>query len=68
MTYTIDKISNDINELINVVSEVTKKTFIVDPRVKANVTVVSNKPMDDKQVYEVFLSILSVHGFAAFFR
>ncbi len=55
----------DINDLINVISEVTEKTFIVDPRVKGKVTVISNKPMDGDQVYEVFLSILSVHGFTA---
>jgi len=55
----------DINLLIDTVAEVTNKTFIVDPRVKANITVVSAKPMDSKQVYEVFLSILSVHGFSA---
>lgn len=55
----------DIKALINVISEVTKKTFVVDPRVKGKVTVVSNEPMDSQQVYEVFLSILSVHGFTA---
>ncbi|OUD13139.1 type II secretion system secretin GspD [Thioflexithrix psekupsensis] len=55
----------DINLLIDTVSEVTNKTFIVDPRVKATVTVVSSNPMDSEEVYEVFLSILSVHGFSA---
>ncbi|WP_236839370.1 type II secretion system secretin GspD [Beggiatoa leptomitoformis] len=55
----------DINVLIDTVAEITGKTFIVDPRVKANVTVVSNSPMNSEQVYQVFLSILSVHGYAA---
>lgn len=55
----------DINLLVETVSEVTKKTFIVDPRVKANVTVVSAKPMNSDEVYQVFLSILSVNGFTA---
>ncbi|WP_157237593.1 type II secretion system secretin GspD [Beggiatoa alba] len=55
----------DINVLIDTVAEITGKTFIVDPRVKANITVVSNSPMNSEQVYQVFLSILSVHGFAA---
>ena len=55
----------DINLLIDTVAEVTKKTFIVDQRVKGNITVVSSKPMDSEQVYQVFLSILGVHGFAA---
>ncbi|NJO18005.1 MAG: type II secretion system secretin GspD [Thioploca sp.] len=55
----------DINQLIDLISEVTHKTFIVDPRVKGEITVISNQPMDSDQVYEVFLSILSVHGFTA---
>jgi general secretion pathway protein D len=55
----------DIRALINTVSEVTGKNFIVDPRVKGNVNVVSSRPLDEKEVYEVFLSILEVHGYAA---
>ncbi|BAP54886.1 general secretion pathway protein D [Thioploca ingrica] len=55
----------DINQLIDLISEVTHKTFIVDPRVKGEITVISNQPMNSDQVYEVFLSILGVHGFAA---
>ena len=55
----------DIRALISTVSKFTDKNFVIDPRIKAKVTVVSNKPMNKKQVYEVFLSILQVHGFAA---
>lgn len=55
----------DINQLIGLISEVTHRTFIVDPRVKGEITVISNQPMNSEQVYEVFLSILSVHGFTA---
>jgi len=62
---TLNFRETDIKDLINIISDVTKKTFIVDPRVKAKVTVISNEPMNSDQVYEVFLSILSVHGFTA---
>lgn len=55
----------DIRALIGTVSKFTGKNFVVDPRIKAKVTVISNKTMNKKQVYEVFLSILQVHGFAA---
>ena len=55
----------DINDLISLISEITQKTFVVDPRVRAKVTVVSSSPLNPEQVYDVFLSILSVHGFAA---
>lgn len=55
----------DIGTLIATVSEVTGKNFIVDPRVKGKVTVISSKPMDTEELYKVFLSILQVHGFSA---
>ncbi len=55
----------DIGALITTVAEVTGRNFVVDPRVKGKVTVVSSRPMDSKEVYQVFLSILKVHGFAA---
>ena len=55
----------DIGALIGTVAEVTGTNFIVDPRVKGKVTVVSSRPMESEEVYQVFLSILKVHGFAA---
>lgn len=55
----------DINSLISTVAEVTGRNFVVDPRVKAKITVISSKPMSRQEVYGVFLSILQVHGFAA---
>lgn len=55
----------DINALIEAVSKVTGKNFIVDPRVKARVTVISAQPMSPQKLYDVFLSILQVNGFAA---
>ena len=55
----------DIGALISTVAEVTNRNFIVDPRVKGKVTVISSRPMDSDEVYQVFLSILKVHGFAA---
>ncbi len=55
----------DIGALISTVAEVAHKNFIVDPRVKGKVTVISSRPMNSDEVYQVFLSILKVHGFAA---
>lgn len=55
----------DINSLIATVSEVTGKNFIVDPRVKGKVTVVSSRPMSPAGVYATFLAVLQVQGFAA---
>jgi general secretion pathway protein D len=55
----------DIRAVIATVSEMTGKNFIIDPRVKGKVTVLSSKPMDPDEVYQVFLSVLNIHGFAA---
>ena len=55
----------DLNAVIEAVSAVTGKRFIVDPRVRANVTVISPGPMSPDAVWEAFLSILQVYGFVA---
>ncbi|MBI3775610.1 MAG: type II secretion system secretin GspD [Gammaproteobacteria bacterium] len=55
----------DISALIGTVSEITGKNFIVDPRVKGKITIISSRPLDKKEVYDVFLSVLEVHGFSA---
>ncbi len=55
----------DIRSFIETVAEATERNFVVDPRVKAKVTVVSARPMDREEVYQVFLSVLQVHGYAA---
>ena len=54
----------DIRVLINTVAEVSGKNFVVDPRVKGKVSVISGAPLDPDQLYDVFLSILEVHKFA----
>ncbi|MGB5305820.1 MAG: secretin N-terminal domain-containing protein, partial [Gammaproteobacteria bacterium] len=64
-TVTLNLKDADISALITTVAEVTDRNFIVDPRVKGKVTVISTRPMDSEEVYQVFLSILKVHGFAA---
>ena len=64
-TVTLNLKDADITALISTVAEVTDRNFIVDPRVKGKVTVISSRPMDSEEVYQVFLSILKVHGFAA---
>lgn len=55
----------DIRTLISAVSELTGRNFIVDPRVRGTVTVISAAATDPDQLYDVFLSILRVHGFSA---
>jgi general secretion pathway protein D len=55
----------DIRQVIEAVGEVTGKNFILDPRVKAQVTMLSASPMSPEAFYAAFLAILSVYGFVA---
>jgi len=55
----------DITQIAEAVSAATGKTFIIDPRVRAQVTMLSSTPMSPAAFYEAFLSILQVYGFIA---
>ena len=55
----------DIHSLIETVAIVTGKNFIVDPRVQGKVTVISSGTVSSDELYQVFLSVLDVHGFIA---
>ncbi len=55
----------DLGQVIEAVSQVTGKNFIIDPRVRAQVTMLSSTPMSAGAFYEAFLAILQVHGFVA---
>ena len=55
----------EIRSIIQAVSAVTGKNFIIDPRVRQEVTMISTTPMSPDAFYEAFLSILQVHGYAA---
>ncbi len=64
-THTLNMKDADIQALIATVSEITGKNFIVGPNVQGKVTVVSARPMKADEIYDVFLSVLRVHGYAA---
>jgi len=63
--HTLNLKDADIQALIATVSEITGKNFIVGPNVQGKVTVVSARPMKPDEIYDVFLSVLRVHGYAA---
>jgi general secretion pathway protein D len=55
----------DLAQVAESVSAVTGKDFVFDPRVHAEVTMLSSKPLDPPAFYQAFLSILQVYGFIA---
>lgn len=64
-TWKINLKDADISALVAEMSEITGKNFVVDPRVKGTISVVSSKPLNAREVYELFQSVLAINGFAA---
>ena len=55
----------DITQIAEAVAAATGKNFIMDPRVRAQVTMLSSTPMSPEGFYQAFLSILAVYDFIA---
>ena len=62
---TLNFVNTDIEGVVKAVSEITGKNFVLDPRVKGTINIVSARPMSRALVYDVFLSALRLQGFAA---
>lgn len=63
-TWKINLKEADIRNFIEQVSDITGQSFIVDQRVKGNVTVVSAVEMSREEINELFQAVLRMHGFA----
>jgi general secretion pathway protein D len=55
----------DIQAVVKAVSQMTGRNFLLDPRVKGQVTIISAKPVPRSAAYEIFLSALKAQGFTA---
>ncbi len=62
---TLNFVNADIDGVVKAVSEMTGKNFVLDPRVKGTINIVSAKPVSKALAYEVFLSALRLQGYAA---
>ena len=60
---SIDFNNVDINVLIKFISELTGENFVIDQRVKGNVTIISPSKITVHEAYKVFESVLEVHGY-----
>jgi general secretion pathway protein D len=60
---SIDFNNVDINVFVKFMSELTGTNFIVDQRVKGRVTIISPSKISIKEAYQVFQSVLEVHGY-----
>ncbi|WP_312917647.1 type II secretion system secretin GspD [Stenotrophomonas sp.] len=62
--WTINMKDTDIRDFIGAVANITGDTLIVDPRVTGEVSVSAQEPMSLPEVRRLFLSVMTVHGFA----
>ena len=55
----------EITTAVESIAAITGKTFVVDPRVKGRISIVSTEPVDSDAVYDIFLSSLMAQGYQA---
>ena len=64
-TVTLNFVNADIEAVVKAVAEITGRNFVVDPRVKGTVNIVSARPVARALVYPTLLSALRMQGYAA---
>ena len=64
-TVTLNFVNADIDAVVKAVAEITGRNFVIDPRVKGTVNIISSRPVPKSLVYPTLLSALRLQGFAA---
>ncbi|HEY2816895.1 MAG TPA: type II secretion system secretin GspD [Casimicrobiaceae bacterium] len=64
-TVTLNFVNADIDAVVKAVAEITGRNFVLDPRVKGTINIVSARPVPKSLVYPTLLSALRLQGFAA---
>jgi len=60
---TLNFVDADIESVIAAVGDYTNTTFIIDPRVKGTLTLVSEKPLSKAQAFQLLASVLRLRGY-----
>ena len=55
----------DIQAVVKTVSQITGRNFLMDPRVKGKITIISTRPVSKSAVYQIFLAAIKAQGFTA---
>lgn len=64
-TVMLNFVNADIETVVKAIGEISGKNFIIDPRVKGTVNIVSSRPVPRALSYQVLLSSLRLQGFSA---
>jgi len=62
---TLNFVNADIDAVVKAVADITGRNFLVDPRVKGTVNIVSARPVPRSLVFPTLLSALRMQGFTA---
>ena len=62
---SLNFVNADIEEVVKAVSHITGRNFVIDPRVKGTVNIISSTPVAASLAYDILLSTLRMQGFAA---
>ena len=62
---SLNFVNADIEEVVKAVSHITGRNFVVDPRVKGTINIISSTPVAAPLAYDILLSTLRMQGFAA---
>lgn len=61
---TLNFVGADIESVVKAVGHYTNTTFIIDPRVKGTINLVSEKPVTKAQAFQLLTSALRLQGYA----
>ena len=64
-TVMLNFVNADIPSVVKAIGGHTGKNFIIDPRVTGNMNIISQTPVSKDLAYQILLSALRVHGYAA---
>lgn len=62
---TLNFTNADIETVIRAIGEMTGRNFIIDPRVKGTINIISAQPVPRDVAYQILLSSLRLQGFSA---
>lgn len=61
---TLNFVGADIESVVRAIGHYTGHTFVIDPRVKGTINLISEKPLSKPQAFDLLSSVLRLQGFA----
>jgi general secretion pathway protein D len=62
---SLNFVNAEIDSVVRAISKITGRNFVIDPRVRGTINIVSNRPVSPSLAYDILLSALRVHGFTS---